>query len=284
MSRLRTGVRTLADLALSPDDLLTRFDDLGQRLAREGPPGARDTGGATCLYAVDDPVARRCTMAGAGHPPPVLVRPGGGAEVVQVCPGPPLGVGGPPFETTTLDLGPGSVLALYTKGLRRSGGRGLDERTRLLVGELDARFREEGSLESTGRAVAAELRGRPPGDDLALPLACADARTRGRPARRPGLDALAFTIEPVVSELVTDAVRYAGGPVGLRLIRGGHRPPEPHPCSLDDRRQCRPRQGCVFDAAPCPPQVETFVVPGRTREHRPAGGTRSWSAAPSGWR
>ncbi|WSA73302.1 serine/threonine-protein phosphatase [Streptomyces sp. NBC_01800] len=29
--------------------------------------------GATCLYLVYDPVSRRCTMASAGHPPPVIV-------------------------------------------------------------------------------------------------------------------------------------------------------------------------------------------------------------------
>ncbi|MFE3205855.1 ATP-binding protein [Embleya sp. NPDC059237] len=34
-----------------------------------------------------------------------------------------------------------------------------------------------------------------------------------------GLEGLAFTTELIVSELVTNAVRYAGGPIGLRLIR-----------------------------------------------------------------
>lgn len=33
------------------------------------------------------------------------------------------------------------------------------------------------------------------------------------------LDDLGFVTELVVSELVTNAIRYAGGPVGLRLIR-----------------------------------------------------------------
>ncbi|MEH0573206.1 SpoIIE family protein phosphatase [Streptomyces sp. B21-108] len=241
MSRLRTAVQTLADLELSPDDVLAHVDDLVQRLAREAPPGTSDTVGATCLYAVYDPVARRCTLASAGHPPPVLVRPDGTVTIVEVSPGPPLGVGGMPFETTTLDLDPDSVLALYTKGLLRSGGFDVDAGMRRLAGELGARCGTGSTLDTVGRAVVSEVGGTSPGDDLALllarvravpqqdtvawtfpadPVAVADARSAAmRQLADWGLDDFAFTTELVVSELVTNALRYAGGPIGLRLIR-----------------------------------------------------------------
>ncbi|MGW3852765.1 SpoIIE family protein phosphatase, partial [Streptomyces fagopyri] len=72
MGRLRTAVRTLADMELPPDELLTRLDDTVQRLAEEDAAAGDHTpaiGGATCLYAVYDPITRRCTMARAGHLP-----------------------------------------------------------------------------------------------------------------------------------------------------------------------------------------------------------------------
>ncbi|MGC4998472.1 SpoIIE family protein phosphatase [Streptomyces sp. DT195] len=241
MGRLRTAVQTLADLELSPDDLLIQVDDLVQRLAREAPAGAGDTVGASCLYAVYDPVARSCTLASAGHPPPVLVRPDGTADVVDLSPGPPLGVGGLPFETTTFDLGPDSVLALCTKGLLRAGGVDLDTGLQRLTGEVSSRYSPECALAEVGRAVVDKLGGDSPSDDLALLL----ARTRAAAEQDTafwtlpadpaavavarsmvthqltdwGLHDLVFTTELVVSELVTNAVRYAGGPVGLRLLR-----------------------------------------------------------------
>ncbi|WDV32701.1 serine/threonine-protein phosphatase [Streptomyces sp. AD16] len=96
MGRLRTAVQTLADLELAPDEVLTQLDTLVARLAAEAEPGHRDTVGATCLVALHDPVTRRCVMASAGHPPPILALPGGPAEPVDLQPGPPLGVGGCP--------------------------------------------------------------------------------------------------------------------------------------------------------------------------------------------
>lgn len=71
MGRLRTAVRTLADIDLAPDELLTHLDDLVVRLSEEaGGDGDPGEVGASCLYAVYDPVSRRCTLARAGHPRP----------------------------------------------------------------------------------------------------------------------------------------------------------------------------------------------------------------------
>ncbi|MET7572822.1 SpoIIE family protein phosphatase [Streptomyces sp. NPDC005492] len=239
MGRLRTAVRTLADIDLAPDELLTHLDDLVVRLSAEaGNDGSPGEVGATCLYAVYDPVSRRCTLARAGHPPPIMLRPGGPPEHVDLPAGPPLGLGGLPFESAELELSEGTVLALYTDGLVENRERDLDDSHRLL---FDALYAPSDSLdERCDRILHAVL---PPGgaaDDVALLL----ARTQGLPPEQvatwdipadPSLVApirkqvveqldtwnlseAGFTAELVVSELVTNAIRYGARPIRLRLI------------------------------------------------------------------
>ena len=270
MGRLRTGVRALADLDVDPEELLLHLDDLVSQLTVEAAgaagaaaeesgedagrdpdaedeyapePGLPDAVGATCLYAVYDPVSRSCTVASAGHPPPAVVRPDGTVEYVRLNPGPPLGVGGLPFEPVEFEVEQGSVLVLYTDGLVERGEGDLDEgmaelRARLLKADVLRR-----PLKEVGRDVTAGL---PPvrlPDDVTLLLARtrtvapqdiaswtlgADPVVVSRARRLVteqlelwGLDDLVFPTELVVSELVTNAIRYAGGPVGVRLIRAG---------------------------------------------------------------
>ncbi|MER6735227.1 SpoIIE family protein phosphatase [Streptomyces puniciscabiei] len=50
--------------------------------------------GATCLYAVYDPVSRQCVLARAGHVLPAMVGLDGTADLLELPPGPPLGLGG----------------------------------------------------------------------------------------------------------------------------------------------------------------------------------------------
>ncbi|MEU1271564.1 SpoIIE family protein phosphatase [Streptomyces sp. NPDC005799] len=238
MGRLRTAVRTLADIDLAPDELLTHLDDLVVRLSAES--GSDGTGevGATCLYAVYDPVSRRCTLARAGHPPPVVLSPGGEPQQVELPAGPPLGLGGLPFESTELELREGSVLSFFTDGLIETRERDVDVSHQLLCDALSGHV---DSLDETCDRILHALL--PPGgapDDVALLL----ARTRGLPATRvatwhipadPSLVApirkqvveqldtwelqeAAFTAELVVSELVTNAIRYGAHPIRLRLI------------------------------------------------------------------
>ncbi|WP_225830844.1 SpoIIE family protein phosphatase [Streptomyces sp. NK08204] len=241
MGRLRAAIQTLADLELDPTELLTHLDDLVARLTAEAGPEQQDTIGGTCLYALYDPVTGRCALASAGHPPPVVVRPDGTARILQeLSPGPPLGVGCMPFETTTVDLAPGSVLGLYTDGLIECMSHDADTGLRHLADSMGAHCRPGRPLEETGRALLAAATDLPPRDDIALllartrvlpphgtaawefpadPAVVAEARAATvRQLAAWGLDDLAFTTELVVSELVTNAVRYAGGPIGLRLI------------------------------------------------------------------
>ncbi|MFF4255717.1 SpoIIE family protein phosphatase [Streptomyces sp. NPDC001663] len=239
MGRLRTAVRTLADIDLAPDELLTHLDDLVVRLSAEaGNDGSPGEVGATCLYAVYDPVSRRCTLARAGHPPPVVVPPGGEPAQVELPAGPPLGLGGLPFESAELELREGSVLSFYTDGLIETRERDVDASHQMLC---DALATYSDSLDETCDRVLHTLL--PSGgalDDVALLL----ARTRGLPASQvatwhipadPALVApirkqvveqldtwelpgATFTAELVVSELVTNAIRYGAHPIRLRLI------------------------------------------------------------------
>ncbi|MFI1290055.1 SpoIIE family protein phosphatase [Streptomyces sp. NPDC020792] len=239
MGRLRTAVRTLADIDLAPDELLTHLDDVVARLSAEaGAEGRPGEVGATCLYAVYDPVSRRCTLARAGHPPPVLVPPDGPPRRVELPSGPPLGLGGLPFESVELQLPEGSVLSFYTDGLVESRERDTDAGHRLLCEALAAR---SGSLEETcDRVLHTLLPAGGASDDAALLL----ARTRALPPSQVatweipadpslvapvrkqvvdrlddwGLSEAAFTTELVVSELVTNAIRYGTPPIRLRLI------------------------------------------------------------------
>ncbi|MEU9662002.1 SpoIIE family protein phosphatase [Streptomyces chartreusis] len=239
MGRLRTAVRTLADIDLAPDELLTHLDDLVVRLSEEaGTEAGPGEVGATCLYAVYDPVSRRCTLARAGHPSPVMVPPGGEPHEIELPAGPPLGLGGLPFESAEIELREGTVLALYTDGLIETRERDVDASHALLC---DALSSPSDSLDETCDRVLHALL--PPGgvaDDVALLL----ARTQGLPTSRvatwhipadPALVApirkqvveqlevwdlsmASFTAELVVSELVTNAIRYGTHPIRLRLI------------------------------------------------------------------
>ncbi|MCX2968075.1 MULTISPECIES: SpoIIE family protein phosphatase [Streptomyces] len=263
MGRLRTAVRTLADLDLDPEELLSHLDDLVTQLdvatSEEARHADRESLGATCLYAVYDPVARKCVFSSAGHPPPVLLAPDGTAEFVEVHPGPPLGVSALPFEPVELAIPPGSVLAFYTDGLVELGRGDIETGMSELRGRLRRSDAVARPLADTAEAVVAALPREPLSDDVTLLL----ARTRavpphdtvrwaleGEPAAVPrarelalgqlaawDLDALAFTTELVTSELVTNAVRYGGGgAIELRLTRA-----DTLICEVSDLSSTQPR-------------------------------------------
>ncbi|MFF3611783.1 SpoIIE family protein phosphatase [Streptomyces sp. NPDC002580] len=266
MGRLRTAVRTLADIDLAPDELLTHLDDLVVRLSTEaGSEGTTGEVGATCLYAVYDPVSRRCTIARAGHPSPVVMEPGGPPREIDLPPGPALGLGGMPFESVEFGLPEGTVLALYTDGLLESVERDLATGHRLLCRALENASR---SLEEAAHAILEALlpAGGAP-DDVALLL----ARTQGlaaanvatwdipadpalvAPIRKQVADQLesrrltetTFTAELVVSELVTNAIRYGEPPIRLRLIHDE----ETLICEVSDSSHTAPhlRRAKTFD-------------------------------------
>ena len=261
MGRLRTAVQTLADMDMPPAELLAHLDDLVLRLSAERTDdepahhGSTAFLGATCLYAVYDPVTRRCTMARAGHPPPVVVAPDGHVAFPEPPAGPPLGLGGMGFEAMEIELAEGSLLGLYTDGLIEGADRDM-ERGMARLGEVLAR--SDTDLTTTCTSAVRRLVPVPQPDDIALllarapglgadhvaswdvpvdPSAVADLRARAtRQVETWGLAELAMTTELIVSELVTNAIRHATPPVRLRLLRHAHLT-----CEVSDASSTAPR-------------------------------------------
>ncbi|MFF1322174.1 MULTISPECIES: SpoIIE family protein phosphatase [Streptomyces] len=250
MGELRSAVRTLALLDLEPAEVLSALDEIARGLGAPGGvqqatraarrPREADLSEvylATCVYAVYDSVTRRCTFANAGHLPPVLVEPGEAALMLDVPPGMPLGVGGEPFEEVEVELPEGALLALYTDGLVESRDHPLDEGLQAFVGALTDPSQP---LEDVCDHVLNTLDTHHGEDDIALLM----ARVQGLPADSVGdwtlpreprsvgrareyargrllswdLEPLVDTTELLVSELVTNALRYGEGEIRLRLL------------------------------------------------------------------
>ncbi len=239
MGRLRTAVHNFSSLDLPPDELLSLLDELVGRIDQdETADGSAPVTGATCLYAIYDPVSRTCTVARAGHPPPALIHPDGSVEFADVPAGPPLGLGGLPFETVDLELPEGSRIVLYTDGLVEDRERDIDVGLELLRAALE---QADDSPEDTCRAVLDSRLTARSSDDIALivartqaldagriaewqvppdPAAVADVRASvTRQLARWGLQELTFATELILSELVTNAIRYGGDPIHVRMVR-----------------------------------------------------------------
>ncbi|MFC9324550.1 SpoIIE family protein phosphatase [Kitasatospora sp. NPDC057015] len=241
MGQLRTAVRTLAVLDLAPDELLERLDPIAGRLAQDGALAVPDAASeflASCLVVIYDPVTRRCTAARAGHPEPLITGPSGEEIPFEVPAGPHLGIGGAGFESAGVELPEGSVIALYTDGL--VSGRDRDTDTSL--GRLRQVIAQPGrTLRELCDAAVYVLVPERPGDDAVLLLArthhlgeeniavwtfpddLAVVSSARRLAERQlvawGLDDLVYSTQLIVSELVTNAIRYGKGSVQLRMIR-----------------------------------------------------------------
>ncbi|MFJ3163315.1 ATP-binding SpoIIE family protein phosphatase [Streptomyces kanasensis] len=256
MGQLRTTAQTLAGLDLPPQEVLHHLDEQAQRLGENRM--------ATCLYAVYDPVAHRITIANAGHPPPILLHLGGRAEVLRVPPGAPIGVGGVDFEAVELDAPAGATLLLYTDGLVESRLRDVWTGIEQLRERLAATAQLTGPdhsppLEALCDDVLDMLGPGDRDDDIALLAARFDGITPsdvaywflepedaapGRARRlarkalaRWDLEELTDSVELLVSEVVTNAVRYASRPVTLRLLRT-----EVLRCEVGDDSPQLPRQ------------------------------------------
>ncbi|WP_433333230.1 SpoIIE family protein phosphatase [Spirillospora sp. CA-294931] len=231
MGQLRTAVRTLAVQDLRPDRLLRQLDGLTRMLG--------DDYLATCLYAVYDPVTRRCRFSSAGHLPPVLVSPDGESRILPVSPGPPIGVGADHFEVVEIDVEDGSQLMLCTDGLLERRDRDIEQGLEELRSRLAGAPR---SLDRTCDDLLESMSAAIPADDVALVAVGLDGIAREdiaewdlepEPSMVPRARAMAAaqlaewklselsdTVELLVSELVTNALVHGAGAIGMRMIRG----------------------------------------------------------------
>ncbi|MFD5317570.1 SpoIIE family protein phosphatase [Streptomyces sp. NPDC127098] len=238
MGQLRTTLRTLAGLDLPPQEVLHQLDEEVRRLGSDRM--------ATCLYAVYDPVAHRITAANAGHPPPVLLHVDGSTELVELPPNAPIGVGGVDFETVEFDAPASSTLLLYTDGLVESRTRDVwtgIERMREKLAAISGLTRPDAALplEPLCDEILDNVGPGDRDDDVVLLAARlegiaservvfrrlsprAESVREARGLTRETLEAwelpdLCDTAELLVSEVVTNAVRYAERPVTVRLLR-----------------------------------------------------------------
>ncbi|GAA5021075.1 hypothetical protein GCM10025734_75980 [Kitasatospora paranensis] len=240
MGQLRTVVQTLARQDLPPEDLLGCLDETVDRLNADATPGPGEPQVfATCLYLVYDPVNGRCTAASAGHPPPLAI----GVDGTQVPLDLPLG--GPldgerdgGYRAVTVELPEQTLLALYTRGLVAgrdedpTGGRQrlrhvLVHPDRDLTGLCDdvAYAVVPDRLDEDAMLLLARTK-RLDSDRVALwtlpaePAVVSTARTMvSQQLLAWGLADLADSTGLIVSELVTNAIRYGEGPIRVRLIR-----------------------------------------------------------------
>ncbi|MEH0553891.1 ATP-binding SpoIIE family protein phosphatase [Streptomyces sp. B21-101] len=264
MGQLSMEARALLSAGLAPDEVLEHLDETVTLLddADSGLAAGYSALGSTCCIALYDPVSHHVTLSSAGHLPPVLVLPNGWAGPLAVTPHPGLGAEfalREPFDVHTFDAPPGSLLALYTDGLVEDPALSIDEGIGRLADTMSA-VHPWDALQQAARHLVATLAPVRRRDDVTLLLVRTigyrkeDTATWRLPARddaparaRAHVDTLLRRwhtrddirddVTLLVGELVTNAVRFAAGPVTVRLIRAGHG----LLCEVGDTGNGRPR-------------------------------------------
>ncbi|MGW2746306.1 SpoIIE family protein phosphatase [Streptomyces sp. NPDC001450] len=162
MAQLRSAVRAFAAAGHTPADMMAGVNrtliDLDSSLL------------ASCCCIHLEPHGRHAYAVTAGHPPPLLRRPDGTTDALDLDVSPVLGVDHTSvYMQTRLTLPPGSVLALYTDGLVEEPGTDIDvgiDRLRASLAHARA-----GSLDELADRILHDARGSPyRADDIALLL------------------------------------------------------------------------------------------------------------------
>ncbi|MFJ5219396.1 SpoIIE family protein phosphatase [Streptomyces sp. NPDC088354] len=247
MSQVRAAIRALLLLDMNPGEVIAR---LGRRAGAAG-------AAVHCLLAIYDPVTRRCTAAAggdAGVEPafPADAPSAGGAEADEPSPM-------AEDSVAEFDVPARSVLLL---SCGTEGGAGAAPGIRVLPPTGDDP--EDAVDTAVSDALAATPGGRPEPvllaalirtldpEDVATwevpndPAAVSEARAwADGQLTEWSLSELCFTTTLIVSELVTNAVRYSSGPIRLRLIRDRtlicevsdfcHAAPHPRRSALSDQ-------------------------------------------------
>ncbi|MER5472033.1 SpoIIE family protein phosphatase [Streptomyces sp. NPDC002935] len=245
MGEVRAAISALAVLDMAPDEVLERLHALVTRLSGERPELPDDAAedslqDTTCLYLVYSPITRRCAVASAGHPPPVVALPDGTVEYAVVPTGPALGRGLAKYGTAEFELAEDSILLMSNTAMLRAVSEDPYEQLVRIRGALLPADRPLQEIcdevlyrltpeHAENDAVLLLARTRALGPDRVAswtlpnhPTAVAEARGRAERALAAwGLEQHAFTVTLVISELVTNAVRYSEGPIEVRLILEG---------------------------------------------------------------
>ncbi|WP_425315331.1 ATP-binding SpoIIE family protein phosphatase [Streptomyces viridochromogenes] len=162
MGRLCTAVRTLADVDLAPDELLTQLDDLVLRMddkevseANSRPKAPRVRWGHMSVRGVRPDLP--ALFHGPSRPAPALITPDSTVDFLDPPAGPPLGLGGLPSEVADFELPRGSVLTLYTDGLIERPDPDMDAAHPALGDVLAAPARPPWTRRATGPCMPCSL-------------------------------------------------------------------------------------------------------------------------------
>lgn len=127
MGQVRTAIHAAA--GAPPDQVLARTNRVLADLETELL--------VSCLYVHIDLARQEAVLASAGHPPPLLHHPATSPCVMELDPGPLLGIDpGLAYPLTSQPLPPGTTLALYTDGLIEVPGIDADQTAQGLARHL----------------------------------------------------------------------------------------------------------------------------------------------------
>ncbi|WP_128380760.1 PAS domain S-box protein [Streptomyces cavernae] len=235
MGQLRSAAHALAKTGMQPRQLMQALDTV---VADLDVPDQL----VTCCYLVIASDAGEVTLCSAGHLPTLIATPGEGARALPAPVNAPLGVGDVLYEQSRAVIPPGASLVLYTDGLIETPGSDIQDQLERLVDTLSALFTSAPDLEAAADLVLATLLPDADGhnDDVTLlltqlpaaPLAAVSTELPAVPESVPaGRAFLSRTLtawdcaEPaddarlLLSEILTNAVLHAQGPIGLHLCR-----------------------------------------------------------------
>lgn len=236
MGQLRSAAHALAKTGMQPRRLMQTLDtcvadlDVPDQLV-------------TCCYLVVAADEGEVTLCSAGHLPVLVAAPGEAARPLPASVNAPLGVGDVLFEQSTSPVPPGATLVLYTDGLIETPDCDIEDRVRQLTSTCSSLLttRTPG-LDTAADRILSALRPDAEGhdDDVTLllvqlpaaPLASATMELSTRPESvQEGRAFLAKTLTAwgcqektddarlLLSELLTNAVQHARGPVTLHVCR-----------------------------------------------------------------
>jgi sigma-B regulation protein RsbU (phosphoserine phosphatase) len=144
MSATRGMLRSLAEAACSPSEVLTKLNGL---LVNDFPSGRF----VTMIYAVLDPVTRTLTFASAGHLRPLLIE-NSHAHFLNTERGLPLGIGSGDYSEAQVHLPQGARLLFYSDGITEATNPEEDEYG---AARLEKHFRQS---DASAESILADVR------------------------------------------------------------------------------------------------------------------------------
>ncbi|MDQ0946892.1 PAS domain S-box-containing protein [Streptomyces phaeochromogenes] len=235
MGQLRSAAHALAKTGMQPRQLMQALETV---VADLDVPDQL----VTCCYLVIAADAGEVIICSAGHLPTLIAAPGEGARALSAPVNAPLGVGGVLYEQTSAEIPAGATLVLYTDGLIETPGSDIEDQLAQLTDVLSDLFTTAPDLEVAADRVLAALLPDAEGhnDDVTLlltqlpdaPLAAVTTDLPAVPESVP--EGRAFLTKALtswdctttaddarllLSEILTNAVQHAQGPLGLHLCR-----------------------------------------------------------------